>query len=88
MKIEELKILKKGSEVYWQVDKNTYQHGTFEGLIEVTKFGTMSLSDLIQDKFGMSKGKKCLEAKIKYADDHGRIKTDYISTRKVRKEIL
>lgn len=85
MTIAEARELKKGTPVKWSLGQGWTQYGEFLGLIEVTKFGTMTLSDLMRGNINMDGGKKVIEAEVEFEDDRGRTKTDYISLRKLRR---
>lgn len=85
MTIAEARELKKGTPVKWSLGQGWYQSGKFLGLTEVTKFGTMTLDDLMKGNIKMDGGKKVTEARVGYKDDRGRDCTDYISIRKLRR---
>ena len=85
MKLEELREMKKGTPICWGVGSGTFQHGTFEGLAQITHYGRMTIDEFLRDGIDLNKGRKVWEARVKYIDEKGREKTDTINPRGVRR---
>ncbi len=80
MTIAECRELKKGTLVKWSIGNGWYQSGKFMSLVEVTTFGTMTFSQLMNGNFSLDNGKKKLEAEVMSEG-----KLQYISTRKLKR---
>ena len=72
MTIAECKTLESGTPIWFSTGNGWRQEATFLKMVEVTSFGTMSLSDLMRKDFDLGKGRKTQQADIIFMDDSGR----------------
>ena len=80
MTLAECRGLKKGDKVKWSLGNGWYQSGEFVKLVQVTTFGKMTLSQVMDKNFTLENGKQKTEAMVMSEG-----KTHYISTRRLKK---
>lgn len=85
MKLDECRKLKGGETVLWSIGNGWYAKGTFKKMVKVTRFPSMTLSDLMSGNFSLEKGKEEWMAEVEYINDRGIVKTTTIRPRKLQK---
>ena len=86
MTLAQCRELKRGTKVHFKDNYGWWREGTFLGMVEATKCGTMSASDLFNKTDWVKvfeKGRKVWEAKIEYLDDHCRVQWIYLIPRRI-----
>lgn len=87
MKLAELRETPSGTKMTLSLGGGWYQEVTYKRLVQVTKFGTIKFSDLMNGNFSLDKGKKVWEASIDWVDDKGKTKNCTVNPRRLRKEV-